>query len=79
MPVRHDLEGFIADYIAAADATPLFRSAIRKTKRLSDAAMTGNDILCMVKRRYAAARLRRDCPPGSGKRAESWIVRRYRQ
>lgn len=61
IPVRHDLEGFIGEYLAAAgtadDSTPLFRSAIRKTKRLANAGMTANDILRMVKRRFAAAGL----------------------
>jgi site-specific recombinase XerD len=61
IPVRHDLEGFIGEYIAAAgtadDSTPLFRSAIRKTKRLANVGMTANDILRMVKRRLAAADL----------------------
>jgi len=61
IPVRHDLEGFIDEYIAAAGtaevSSPLFRSAVRKTKRLADAGMTANDILRMVKRRFAAAGL----------------------
>jgi integrase len=61
IPVRHDLEGFLEAYLQAAGtgepSGPLFRSAIRKTKQLSEAGMTANDILRMVKRRFAAARL----------------------
>lgn len=61
IPVRHDLEGFLEAYLLAAGTAepnaPLFRSAVRKTKRLSNAAMTANDILRMVKRRFAAAGL----------------------
>lgn len=66
IPVRHDLEAFIDEYIAAAgtagnDAgSPLFRTAIRKTKKLTTEPMTGNDILRMVKRRFAAAGLPAD-------------------
>ncbi|MFN0138004.1 MAG: tyrosine-type recombinase/integrase [Phycisphaerae bacterium] len=62
IPCRHDLEEFMQEYLAAAggdagEDAPLFRSAIRRTKRLGDAAMTGNDILRMVKRRFKAAGL----------------------
>lgn len=66
IPVRHDLEGFIDEYVAAAGlgdadaASPLFRTAIRKTKRLTAEPMTGNDVLRMVKRRLAAAGLPAD-------------------
>ncbi len=37
--------------------SPLFRTAIRKTKRLTTEPMTGNDILRMVKRCFTAAGL----------------------
>lgn len=62
IPCRHDLEGFARDYLAVAggdagEDAPLFRSAIRRTKRLSDAGMTQNDVLRMVKRRFSDAGL----------------------
>lgn len=61
IPCRSDLETFMRDYLDAAgpagEETPLFRSAVRKTKRISHARMTGNDMLRMVKRRFKAAGL----------------------
>jgi len=57
IPVRHDLEGYLRAYMEAAGiepedkASPLFRSAEKKTKRLTDRSMTGKDVLRMVKRR----------------------------
>lgn len=58
IPVRHDLEAFIDEYIASDDAgTPLFRTTIRNTKRLTTEQMTGNDILRMVERGFGAAGL----------------------
>lgn len=61
IPARHDLEGFLREYLAAvegmSDDTPLFRTAIRRTKKLSDNAMTENDVLRMVKRRFKDAGL----------------------
>ena len=39
------------------DATPLFRTIGRKTKRLTDKAMKQHDILRMVKRRLVGAGL----------------------
>jgi integrase/recombinase XerD len=62
-PVRHDLQAFLLDYIAAAgltDApgdTPLFRSAYRKTGRLTANGITGVDLCRMVKRRLKDAGL----------------------
>lgn len=64
IPARHDVEGFIREYLVAAEAAPndgpLFRSAVRRTGRLSENAMTENDVLRMVKRRLADAGLPAD-------------------
>jgi integrase/recombinase XerD len=62
IPVRHDLERFLLEYVEAlgpspAKDTPLFRSAAGKTGRLSELPITGVDICRMVKRRLAAAGL----------------------
>ena len=59
IPVRHDLEQFLLDYIEAAEITegPLFRTAYRKTKTLTRNAMTGIDICRMMKRRLKSAGL----------------------
>lgn len=63
IPVRHDLQQFIAEYIAAAKleysekSTPLFRSVIRRTKQLTMNGMTPDDIGRMVKRRLNDAGL----------------------
>jgi site-specific recombinase XerD len=57
IPVRHDLRGFIAEYLDAtgiryADkSAPLFRTTVRRTGRLTMFAMTPGDIARMVKRR----------------------------
>lgn len=64
IPARHDLEGFVREYLAAAgDAAadaPLFRSAVGRTAKLSESGMTENDVLRMVKRRLADAGLPAD-------------------
>ena len=71
LPVRHDLERMLRDYIQAAgldDApgdTPLFRSARRTSGRLTDKPMTGVDLCRMVKRRLKAARLPTTLSPHS--------------
>ena len=59
IPVRHDLEQFLLDYIRAAGIAegPLFRTANRRTKTLTTNAMTGIDICRMMKRRLKAAGL----------------------
>ncbi len=59
IPVRHDLEGFLLEYVRAADITegPLFRTANRKARPLTKNAMTGIDICRMMKRRLKAAGL----------------------
>ena len=60
MPAHHKLEQFIDEYLDAAgirDAgkTPLFRSAIGKTGRLTDNAMHRVDAYQMIRRRTAEA------------------------
>jgi integrase/recombinase XerD len=59
IPVRHDLEQLLRDYIDAAKITegPLFRTAVRRTKQLTAKAMSGIDICRMMKRRLKAAGL----------------------
>ncbi len=57
IPVRHDLEQFIFEYLDAAEIgndgkeSPLFRTTIRKTKTLTMNSMTAPDMCRMVKRR----------------------------
>jgi integrase/recombinase XerD len=63
IPVRHDLRQFLSGYVAAAGIVgsapeaPLFRSAIRRTGRLTDSGMTADDMSRMVKRRMRQAGL----------------------
>jgi site-specific recombinase XerD len=59
IPVRHDLERMLLGYIEAAGVTdgPLFRTALRRTKKLTDKAMSGTDVCRMMKRRLKAAGL----------------------
>lgn len=61
IPVRHDLEGFIREYLSTAGETPpgspLFRSAIGRTGTLGDNGLSQNDVLRMVKRRLSDAGL----------------------
>ena len=64
IPVRHDLQKLLLDYVKAADPdgkapgdTPLFRSAFRNTGRLTANAITGLDICRLVKRRLKDAGL----------------------
>ncbi|MEZ6131221.1 MAG: tyrosine-type recombinase/integrase [Planctomycetaceae bacterium] len=63
IPVRHNLRGFVLDYITAAcleyseKHTPLFRTTIRKTKTLTQNGMTTRDMARMLKRRLADAGL----------------------
>jgi integrase/recombinase XerD len=62
IPVRHDLEQ-IFEYLDAAEIrnapgeTPLFRTAFRKTGRLTGRGLYVVDVCRMVKRRLRAARL----------------------
>jgi integrase/recombinase XerD len=61
IPVSHDLELFILQYVeaagprAAAKDAPLFRTTVRKTKELTERGLTGIDICRMVKRRLQDA------------------------
>lgn len=63
IPVRHDLQRFIGDYLSAggieyADkSTPLFRTTVRKGRKLTQNAMTAGDMARMVKRRVRDAGL----------------------
>ncbi|MCY2963318.1 MAG: tyrosine-type recombinase/integrase [Planctomycetota bacterium] len=63
IPVRHDLQGMLFSYIAAAElgdadgASPLFRSADGRTGRLTDRPVSPGDIARMVKRRLRDAGL----------------------
>jgi site-specific recombinase XerD len=57
IPVRHDLEIFIAEYVDSAglrDApkdTPLFQSAVRRRRSLTGKPISGDDIYRIMKRR----------------------------
>jgi len=60
MPCHHKLEAYLDAYIEAAEVArdrkgPLFRSAIRKTKKLSGAAMSRTDVWYMIRRRASDA------------------------
>ena len=63
IPVRHDLERIIFDYLDTAciredaENSSLFRSAIRRTRRLTANPMTAVDMCRMVKRRMRQAGL----------------------
>lgn len=63
IPVRHDLEKFLSDYLVAGGLTgepkesPLFRTAAGRKLALSARAMNGVDVYRVVKRRLRAAKL----------------------
>ncbi len=64
IPVRHDLQTLLFEYLRSADMLlgfdndrPLFTTTIRKTKELTLRRMKENDIGRMVKRRMKAANL----------------------
>jgi site-specific recombinase XerD len=63
IPVRHDLQHFITDYLVASEIDrtnrnqPLFPTIIGRADRLSGKAMSNLDICRMVKRRLASAGL----------------------
>ena len=67
IPVRHDLEGYLREYIEAAKIAKgrLFRTAYLKTKTLTRNGMTGIDICRMMKRRLKDAGLRGHFSPHS--------------
>jgi site-specific recombinase XerD len=64
IPVRHDLQGLLVEYLRSAnlmlghdDTRPFFTTANRNSKQLTHRTMTANDIGRMVKRRMKAAAL----------------------
>jgi site-specific recombinase XerD len=63
IPVRHDLQHFMTSYLAAAGIAaaapdvPLFRTAVRRTRRLTEHPMTAGDMGRTVKRRMRDAGL----------------------
>ncbi len=63
IPVRFDLQQFIHEYLAAAGLevsdkmAPLFRTTIRRTKKITMNGMTAGDMGRMVKRRIRHAEL----------------------
>lgn len=71
IPVRHDLEQMLFEYIDAAGIrkavkdAPLFRTAYRKSGLLTETSMSGVDICRMVKRRLKNAGLSTRLSPHS--------------
>lgn len=63
IPVRHDLQRYLTDYLFATGLddqpkeTPLFQSIRARTGRLSGRALSGVDVCRMVKRRLQSAGL----------------------
>jgi integrase len=63
VPARHDLQLQMQAYISAAgiagqpDKAALFRSAMKRKRALTARALTGNDLLRIVKRQLKAAGL----------------------
>lgn len=59
IPVRHDLEQLLLDYVRSAEITdgPIFRTTLGKTKELTANGMTAIDICRMMKRRLKEAGL----------------------
>ena len=63
IPVRHDLDRWLGDYLEAAGInadpkeTPLFRSALGKQKQLSPRPLSANSMGLMLKRRLKDAGL----------------------
>jgi site-specific recombinase XerD len=60
MPCHHKLEAYLDEYIEEAGIAddrkgPLFRAAIRRTKKLADHAMSRTDVWYMVRRRAVDA------------------------
>lgn len=71
IPVRHDLQQYIDEYLQAASVakaeagSPIFRTTNRRTDRLTARRMSPADIAGMVKRRLAAAGLSTRLSPHS--------------
>ncbi len=63
IPVRHDLQKMLFDYLdvtglsTGTSTAPVFRSAVRRTGTLSERAITPGDACRMVQRRLRAAKL----------------------
>ena len=63
IPVRHDLQGFLFDYLDAATLrtapadSPMFRSVVRRTRVPTANGMTAGDLGRMVRRRMQDANL----------------------
>ena len=63
IPVRHDLQQYLLDYLDAAHLrrarqdTPLFRSTVRREKRLTSNSLTAGDMWALLKRRLKDAGL----------------------
>ena len=63
IPVRHDLDRWLGEYLQAAGIgeapkeSPLFRSALGKQKQLSDRPLSANSMGLMLKRRLKDAGL----------------------
>jgi integrase len=62
VPAHHNAEAYLDEYIEAAGIagdkkSPLFRTTVGKTRRLTDSAMSRSDALRMIKRRASAAGL----------------------
>ena len=63
VPAHHNAEAYMDAYLEAAGiadekATPLFRSAVGRTRRLTDRGMARRDVLRMIRRRILAAGIR---------------------
>jgi site-specific recombinase XerD len=67
IPVRHDLEQFLLEYLQEAEISegPFFRTAVGRTKQLTTEAMSGIDICRMIKRRLKATGLPAQFSPHS--------------
>lgn len=70
IPIRHDLEELLMDYIERAglrpgDSAPLFRAAQGKTKTLKETRFRSGDMQRMMKRRLRDAELPGDYSPHS--------------
>ena len=63
IPVRHDLERYLWEYLDegglrdAPKDSPLFRTLVRREKRLTENVLRAHDLCRMVKRRMKDARL----------------------
>lgn len=71
IPVRHDLLEILNAYLEVSGlrysepSSPLFRTAVRRTKRLTQNRMTADDMARMLKRRLRAAGLSERLSPHS--------------